>query len=206
MPKIVDHVERRNELAWAACRAIVAKGIEQVTMRDVAAETGRSTGMVTYYFADKEALLTAALTTVTEACHRRIVSRAMQDPISIRELFSESLPLDKDRRLEWGVWLNYWAAIPTNQSLGSQQRQHYKSWHHILESALTRLEQEGKLRVGIDIPETTDFLMALVDGIGLRATLDPSGWPPGRQLAQLDRALTMVLAEVPTATASESPE
>jgi TetR/AcrR family transcriptional repressor of bet genes len=197
MPKIVDHAERRNQLAWAACRAIVAKGIEQVTMRDVAAEIGRSTGMVTHYFEDKEALLVAALSAVTEGCHRRIVFRAMEEPITIRELFSESLPLDAQRRLEWGVWLNYWAAIPTNANLASQQRQHYESWHHILESALTKLAREQTLRPDVDIPADTDFLMAVVDGVGLRATIDPAGWPPSRQLKQLDRALATVLAEAP---------
>ena len=202
MPKIVDHAERRTELAWAACRAIVANGIEQVTMRDVAAETGGSTGMVMHYFEDKEALLAAALTTVTDACHRRIVFRAMEDPIAIRDLFSESLPLDAHRRLEWGVWLNYWAAIPTNANLASQQRQHYESWHLILESALTKLARENKLREGVDIPAATDFLMAAVDGVGLRATIDPDGWPPSRQLEQLDRALATVLIEASAASAS----
>ena len=92
MPKLVDRDQQRLEVAWATYHAIASKGIERVTIHDVPPEAGRSTGMVTHYFADKESLLVAALTTATEECHERLLRRAMADPLNLRAVLRESLP------------------------------------------------------------------------------------------------------------------
>ena len=192
MPKLVDRDQQRLEVAWAACRAIASKGIERVTIRDVAAEAGRSTGMVTHYFADKESLLVAALTTATEECHERLLRRAMADPLNLRAVLRESLPLNAQVRLEWAIWVNYWATAATSGRLGAEQRRHYRAWHHIIESMLTTLRNSGRLREGIQPAAAADLLMTVVDGLGLRATVDPEGWPERRILACLDRELSLI--------------
>jgi TetR/AcrR family transcriptional regulator, transcriptional repressor of bet genes len=194
MPKLVDRDHQRTELAWAACRAIASKGIERVTIRDVAAEAGRSTGMVTHYFADKESLLVAALTTATEACHERLLRRALADPVNLRAVLSESLPLNAQVRLEWAIWVNYWATATTSGTLGAEQRRHYRAWHHIIEGMLTTLRDTGRLREGIEPAAAADLLMTVVDGLGLRATVDPEGWPARRILLCLDRELALIEA------------
>ena len=57
MPKFVDVAERRAQLAAAAARIIGRAGIGAVTLREVAAEAGWTTGALTHYFADKQELL-----------------------------------------------------------------------------------------------------------------------------------------------------
>ena len=195
MPRVVDRDQQRTELAWAACRAIAAKGIERVTIRDVAAEAGRSTGMVTHYFADKEALLLAALTTATEACHARLIRRALADSSNLREVLCESLPLNAQVRLEWAVWVNYWATAGTNGMLGAEQRRHYQAWHHIIEGMLRTLKERGRIRETVEPAAAADLLMTVVDGLGLRATVDPDGWPAHRLLGCLDRQLALIECE-----------
>jgi TetR/AcrR family transcriptional repressor of bet genes len=198
MPRLVDRDQQRLELAWAACRAIASKGIERVTIRDVAAEAGRSTGMVTHYFADKESLLVAALTTATEACHARLLKRALADPTNLRGVLSESLPLNAQVRLEWAVWVNYWATAATSGTLGAEQRRHYNSWHLIIEGVLTALKETGRIRDEIEPAAAADLLMTIVDGLGLRATVDPEGWPAKRLLGCLDRELTLIEVTSPS--------
>ncbi|MGB3635817.1 MAG: TetR family transcriptional regulator, partial [Rubrobacteraceae bacterium] len=60
MPKIVDHEERRRELAEAVWRVILRDGVEGVSVRNVAAEAGWSTGALRHYVGTKEDLLASA--------------------------------------------------------------------------------------------------------------------------------------------------
>ena len=72
MPKVVDHEERRTELAAAVWRLASRDGLEAVTVRRVAEEAGWSTGAVVHYFADKEDLLLFAFSTVADRVRTRL--------------------------------------------------------------------------------------------------------------------------------------
>ena len=61
MPKIVDHESRRQELVEAAWRVINRVGIDATTVREIAAESGYSTGSLAHYFATKDDILRSAL-------------------------------------------------------------------------------------------------------------------------------------------------
>ena len=62
MPKLVDHDQRRREIAAALTRLIVRVGVEGASVRAVAAEAGWSMGAVRYYFGTQEELLRFAVT------------------------------------------------------------------------------------------------------------------------------------------------
>ena len=51
VPKIVDHERRRQELVEAAWRVINRIGLEHTTIREIATESGYSTGALAHYFA-----------------------------------------------------------------------------------------------------------------------------------------------------------
>jgi AcrR family transcriptional regulator len=76
MPKVVDHEERRTELATAVWRLASREGLEAVTVRRVAEEAGWSTGAVVHYFADKEDLLLFAFSTVADRVRTRLAETA----------------------------------------------------------------------------------------------------------------------------------
>ena len=57
MPKIVDHEQRRAEIAEALWRVVARQGLEGATIRAVAAEAGWSRGIVEHYFDNKDELL-----------------------------------------------------------------------------------------------------------------------------------------------------
>ena len=72
MPKVVDHEERRAELAAAVWRLASREGLEAVTVRRVAEEAGWSTGALVHYFADKEELILVAFRTGADRVGRRL--------------------------------------------------------------------------------------------------------------------------------------
>ena len=54
MPRRVDHVERRAHITAALLRIAATRGLQAVTMREVAAEAGLSLRLVQYYMNDKQ--------------------------------------------------------------------------------------------------------------------------------------------------------
>lgn len=58
-PKAVE--DRRTQILDAAMRVFAQKGFSRATNRDVAREAGITTGLIYYYFENKEALLQAVL-------------------------------------------------------------------------------------------------------------------------------------------------
>ena len=57
----VDHEQRRREIATAVWRIAAERGLDSVSMREVAAEAGVSLRLVQYYFETKHNLLVLSL-------------------------------------------------------------------------------------------------------------------------------------------------
>src|ERR1700748_1216033 len=57
MPKVVDHEQRRQQIADALLRVAGAPGLHHEGLREVAAEAGLSVRLIQYYFGTKEQLL-----------------------------------------------------------------------------------------------------------------------------------------------------
>src|SRR5258706_14702601 len=77
MPRVVDHVDRRHELAEAAWRAIVKYGLDGTTTRLIAKESGYSNGVLAHYFESKDEILLEALRISHEGLHKRIPAAAV---------------------------------------------------------------------------------------------------------------------------------
>src|SRR4051812_50113981 len=71
MPKRVDHDERRRQLTEAMLRIASTRGLQAVSMREVAAEAAVSLRVVQYYFTDKQTLLNSGLTQLAARLDRR---------------------------------------------------------------------------------------------------------------------------------------
>lgn len=71
MPKIVDHQERRRQIVEAVWALIARRGLDAVTMRDLAAEAGYSNGALAPYFRNKDEILQAAFTFAFESTNTR---------------------------------------------------------------------------------------------------------------------------------------
>ncbi|MBW8766715.1 MAG: TetR family transcriptional regulator, partial [Geodermatophilales bacterium] len=76
MPKRVDHDERRRQLTEAMLRIASTRGLQAVSMREVAAEAAVSLRVVQYYFTDKQTLLNSGLTELAARLDRRVKARA----------------------------------------------------------------------------------------------------------------------------------
>ena len=101
MPKIVDHDARRRHIAKAVHRIIHDKGMESVSLREVAAEAGMSMGTVQYYVRTKDQMLLLALEHFRVWIGIRVaaVTERQSAPLDLlRGTVLELLPLDDERR------------------------------------------------------------------------------------------------------------
>ena len=76
MPRVVDHEARRAEVAAVAADLIAQRGLDGVSVRDVAAAGGYSTTVVTHYFASKRELLLHAYRSAGTATEERLAAVA----------------------------------------------------------------------------------------------------------------------------------
>ena len=72
MPKIVDHEQRRDEIALVACRVVAEHGFDQATIVRIAREAGYTTGMVAHYFDTKQEIMIAALRLILRVSKERL--------------------------------------------------------------------------------------------------------------------------------------
>lgn len=188
----IIHEERRVEIAEAAVEAIAAQGLEDVKMTDIAARAGCTTGMVTYYFKDKDELLRAVLQRVYSTAGERMLRHAYRYPGDLRGVLAESMPLNARSRKEVMVWLPFWSRAASSRALAIDMIERYRFAHggyvKVLEAAIER----GLARRDVDVEREVDTATLLIDGICVRAMHDRRNWPAKRQLAMLDAHLARI--------------
>jgi TetR/AcrR family transcriptional regulator, transcriptional repressor of bet genes len=203
MPKIVDHEQRREELAAAVWRIASRDGLDAVTIRGVAAEAGWSTGALHHYFSDKEELLLFAFRTVAGRVGRRVdaARESTREPVElVRELLAIGLPLDDERRDETRVWFAFLGLALTRPALARAQGAAYGQWRRLVASALEEAQAAGALDAALDSQREAAGLVALVDGLAVQAMFEPSGPSPERQLEIVDARLAELRDRVSTSS------
>lgn len=169
MPKIVDHDERRRQIADAVLELAVSEGLEAATLRRVAAEAGVSMGTVQHYFTDKEEMLTVAFQRMAEARAARIlaaVDRHGHDPAIkpvLRTVIMEVLPLTPQSRFEALVGAAYYIRgtghPPTLELMSAGPRRLIR----LLRRLLTIARDQQQLPAGTDPRLEAEILWALME-------------------------------------------
>ena len=196
MPRTVDPVERRARVATAARAVIARDGLDATSVRRVAAEAGSSTTVVTHYFADKQALLRAAIEDAYAAVAARMAAHLEAGPgglPTLRAVLLEALPLDAERAAEARVWMAFWSMAVVHPELRAVQGAGYREWREVVARVLDEAAERGEVADGLDPEEIGEQLMCLVDGLLMQATLEPHRLPAARQVEMLDAALARLL-------------
>jgi len=197
MPKLVDHEERRAELAAAVWRLASREGLEAVTVRRVAAEAGWSTGALIHYFPDKEALILFAFRTAADRVGRRLaeLEKRTSDPLErARAQLIEGLPLDRERRDEVCFWFSFLGLALTRPALARAQRVAYRAWRDRVADRLREAQEAGDVRADADCATEAAALVGLVDGLAVQATFEPRALSAARQVELVDACLDRLRA------------
>ena len=195
MPKLVDHEQRRAQLAEAVWTVIRRDGLERASVRNVAREAGLSMGSLRHDFTTQSELLCFAMQLVGDRTRARV--RALEPAGDARQLAEQLLhqlvPLDDERRAESEVWL----AFTGRALVDPQQRAIHQRIHDQLNgactTAITLLVDAGLAADGLDVALEASRLHALLDGLALHAVMRPERVPPSRVTAVIARHLDTLL-------------
>jgi AcrR family transcriptional regulator len=173
MPKIVDHEERRSQIAEATWRVILERGMEGATVRNIAKESGLSLGALRHYFSTQDELLVYAMKLVQERATARINEIAMKDlPLKekILNILLEIVPTNEETMAEMQVWFAFTAYARHKEDVFEAQQDGIFIG---IKKIIGYLDNSGLLKKNIDSEIESERLYALIDGLALHAMLEP---------------------------------
>ncbi|SDD30780.1 TetR/AcrR family transcriptional regulator [Auraticoccus monumenti] len=104
MPRIVDHEQRRRDIARAVWRLLERDGLRGASVRAVVAESGLSSGAIRHYFSTQDDLLRFAGRIIRDEVPDRLLGVLKEPGPDPQEracrLLEELVPLDDRRRTE----------------------------------------------------------------------------------------------------------
>ncbi len=199
MPKRIDLAVQRRLIADAAIAVIDEHGLKGARLREVARAADVTTGAITHYFDDKDAVLEAALEEIVRRTLERIEAgeqaTGTQDIASFVQRVNQHLPINAKATGEWRVWLAFWARAIADDRLRAVHRRYYEA---IVEHTIVSLQPLANARnekLPGELRSLADAVIAAVDGVGIRATLEPGLWPAKRQRETIERLLTPMLSQ-----------
>lgn len=200
MPRRVDHLTRRKQLADALMRLAASQGLEAVSLRHVAAEAGVSTGMVQHYFRTKDEMMTFALDMVMQNAQERITAEAAAGQPStpagiVRRLLIQILPLDESRRLEGHVILAFLAYAAVKPSIATGLRESVNQMRGYIAEQIRLTQAANHTSLRIDPVHAATALLALVDGLGIHVL--GQHYSPDEAVAALDAQLGVLFGTGP---------
>ncbi|MEU1798456.1 TetR/AcrR family transcriptional regulator [Streptomyces californicus] len=167
MPKQVDHRERREAIARALWRVVDLRGVQHLSLREIAREAGISHGQLQHYFASRQALLTFAVDFAAEQTTQRI-SRSLEqlgDPPHPRDVLrltlTEMLPLHADARATSRMNAAYVLEALHDEEVLARTRDAMAQGRAQMEGLIRRAIADGHIDSTRDPATETDLLLAL---------------------------------------------
>jgi AcrR family transcriptional regulator len=170
VPKRVDHEARRRAIAEAIFEVIGSRGLDAVSLRDVAAQAGVSMGAVQYYFASKDQMLLFALGHMRD----RVIAR-MQDELgaigeptareTVRAAARAMLPMGEQGRQEAivaGAFYNFATVHPAYADI---LREGYQRLLSVSRHSLRAAAEAGEIAGGIDTDREAAMLFFMIQGL-----------------------------------------
>ncbi len=181
-------VSQRQRILDALLSVGASRGLESVSVRSVASEARVSPAQVQYYFSSKDQLLVAAF----EHVHDRMAQRAADVDATgaphqvLRRYLLTWLPLDGERRADATVWLAFTAAAATSVQLEKIVHETDAAVTASLAALLSHGQADGVIRPDLEPVPTASLVLAVVDGLTVRALTHPD---PAHVLPVLDQFL-----------------
>ncbi|MEV5123178.1 TetR/AcrR family transcriptional regulator [Streptomyces decoyicus] len=171
MPKKVDHEARRQEISEALWRIASTRGLDAVSLRDVAAEAGISLGRLQHYFRTKDEMLLFALQRINRLAADRIRARieSLTDEPTPREVLraclSGMLPLDDKSRVGLLVGAAYFARAVHDEALRAEAENGIPQLRAFFAGQLRLAADRGELPPERATEDEAMLLISMADGL-----------------------------------------
>lgn len=200
MPRQADHDQRRRQIAEAVWRLASRSGLEDVTLRQVAAEAGVSVRLVQYYFGNRDGLLLTSLEILNADAERRAKERveaSEETPTSrgtVRGVLLEMLPLDEERRTRQLVYVAYFVRFLNDENLAAVARDAPPELERLVAGLIAWGQERGEVPADLDPRPEAELLLAATDGLQTSVLLGQR--TPEEAVALVDHQLNRLFIAV----------
>jgi len=196
MPKIVDHAQRRDEIALVACRVVAEHGFDQASMVRIAREAGYTTGMLAHYFDTKQDIIIAALRLILRRIEERLLRPAQPGAPApdLLTLLTEALPVDAHRRIECAFWTTFWGQVSADKRLKRINAWVHREYMRLFERCLAQCWSDWSLWPAGTRDQVLRSLVTFINGLTASAVANVGDWPASAQVGQLRLQLALLYA------------
>lgn len=198
-------VQRRAELLAAARQVVLERGLSHTRVADVAEATNVSGGLIHYHFATKDVLLTEMLREEAErdiAKARRLAVGPGSAVDRLDRVMREFVPSSRHDQT-WVLWIDAWGAGLRDESLRQISEELDGAWTQVLEKVISDGADSGEFTC--EDPSAVAWrVSALLDGLGVRITLQRPGMTRVQMLEHARVVAELELGLAPNTFASAS--
>ncbi|POA35831.1 MULTISPECIES: TetR/AcrR family transcriptional regulator [unclassified Pseudomonas] len=186
-----NRLEKRGELLTAAIEVIAQEGYAGTSLRKVASHAGCTTGAVTYYFANKEEMITAAAQSLFDEFDNLLEPN--QEQVDVRAMIEQWLNLTQaNDSARWLALFQMLAHARHEPVFADVIQKRYSRFRQDLAVILAKGQTQGIIRKDVPSDLLADQLSALSDGWMMMLPIEPERFQPKRRKALMDAVITLI--------------
>jgi TetR/AcrR family transcriptional regulator, transcriptional repressor of bet genes len=192
MPKIVDHIKRREEIAHVACQVVASRGFEQATVARIARAAGYTTGMVAHYYDSKQDIILAALRLILLRIEERLTRERDGGEANLLSVLSEALAVDAQRSTECAFWMAFWGQVSADAKLKRLNVWVHREYMRLFARCLAEHWPEWRAWPPAVQDHVLRSVVTFMNGLTAGAVTSPRDWPARLQIEQLNLQLELL--------------
>lgn len=177
MPKKVNLVERKNQIAAATWRVILNKGIDKVSIQNIADEADMSVGLIQHYFSSKEKIIHYAMNLVINRMEERAKARSHTfngtKKEALKRLMKFLIPINHEEIMEARVWVSFLGRSFSDPELFELQQKMDRYSRELMQIIISLMIDLGYLYEESEMQFELEILYAFIDGLIIHALQSP---------------------------------
>ncbi len=184
---------REAELTGVVLRIVAERGLDAVSVREVATAGGVSIGAVQHYFPSKDDMLIAAFQEVVRRVRVRLTSVVQSTNVrrNLSAVLRQLLPLDETRTEEARIYVAFAVRAMHSPSLAAIHQAVLDEVREALTEAITSVGDHDRPAARL----VAQALVAATDGLALHAVSTADWLTPARAIKVLDLLVDVLVPE-----------
>jgi len=184
-----DHAAKRAELVKVALAMVAQDGFSGASLRKVAQRAGCTTGAVTYYFENKETMVSAIIESLWDEWDGYLAATE-EDLKSGFERFLNWAKADESD--PWLAGFQLIAHARLDPAFAAIYQRRYAHYRHTLATMLAKEQRRGNIRSDIPADLLADQLCAMADGWMIMFPIEPERFEVERMRALLEAMIALI--------------
>jgi AcrR family transcriptional regulator len=169
---------RRAQLTRAAYKVVGQKGYYDFTIRDIAREAGLSTGLVHYYFKNKEDLLLNLLKEINKnmlIVLNKAISTSDDPKEKLNIFMNQAFNLVRDEKDYFYIVIDFWTQVNKNDRMKRANTKLFKSYRDEISKILKEGIEKGVF-MKMDVDYTSAVIISIIQGMIIQYVIDTNAF------------------------------